>query len=162
MLKKHVRLIITTLVIISTVSVISFISLNKESKALIVPDKNATNTEKPVDADKNKTPGEIKLDKLIHNGKPTVVYFTSEYCRDCIQVKPIIESLEKKYTGKVNFLTVDIRKQSAISKAAIKKFKILGVPMTVFIKKDGTKLKTLSGYYPESSFEDNLTTIIEE
>lgn len=156
MLKKHLRLILTSLLIISTVSVFTILSLNKESKALIVAD------DKKTEIDKNKTPGEISLERLIRNGKPTVLFFTSEYCRDCIQVKPIIENMEKKFTNKVNFLTIDIREKSDLGNAAIKKFRILGVPMTVFLKKDGTKTEILSGYYPESSFEHQLNTIIEK
>ncbi|MGD9579932.1 MAG: thioredoxin family protein [Vampirovibrionia bacterium] len=162
MLIKHYRLIITTLVIFSIVSIASILLLNNDSKALMVADNKEPSTHKVTMTDKNKTPGDTELEELINNGKPTVIYFSSEYCRDCQQVKPIIKNLEKKYSKKANFLTIDIRENSSIAKAAIKKYKILGVPMTVFVKKDGTKSKIISGYYPENSFETQITTIIEE
>ena len=157
MLNKYKKTIITALVVIISVLSVSYLLSNNQSRADKVEEK--PKVVKKVD---KSTPGDRNLESIITNGKPTVLYFTSEYCRDCIQVKPIIEKLQLTYKDKVDFIIADIRAQDPLSKAAIKKYRVLGVPITVFVKKDGTKYKSLAGYYPEDSFTKQIDVMLEE
>jgi thiol-disulfide isomerase/thioredoxin len=97
--------------------------------------------------------GQEQLNSYIYNGKPSVLFFTSQFCRDCQDVKPIIKELEKKYEDKINFITIDVRATDAMSKEAIKTFRVLGVPLTIFLNKKGSKEKSLAGSYPQDSYE---------
>ncbi|MEW5822697.1 MAG: thioredoxin family protein [Cyanobacteriota bacterium] len=159
MIKKYNKLTTTTILLIVSILCISYFTLSSLSKP--VKDDSKPKTKITKDTSKS-TPGKALLEETLQNGKPTVLYFTSEYCRDCLQVKPIIDKLEKKYSESVNFLIIDVRAKDSLSKEAIKKFKILGVPIAIFVKKDGTKSKVLAGYYPENAFEENITTLLEK
>ena len=159
MIKKYTKHITTFLIVIISITCLTYLTLNKESKAIKEPEKTTTKATKVVSKD---TPGGKQLNEILSNGKPTVLYFTSQYCRDCQQVKPIIEKLQKKYSESVDFLIVDVRAKDSLSKAALRKYRILGIPITIFIKKDGTKVKTLASLNPKVKFKNYLKALPEK
>jgi thiol:disulfide interchange protein DsbD len=154
--KRGVNLIATMLILVISAFVLLFMGFNKESEA----SKQAEETKAPEVKIHKDSAGEEQLNLYIRNGKPTLLYFTSDYCRDCQEVKPVIESLKKKYEDQVDVLIVDIRASDALSKEAIKQYRVLGVPMTVFVKKDGSKYKVVPGSYPEETYERHVQAIL--
>lgn len=106
------------------------------------------------------TPGEKQLNTYINKGKPSIILFTSQYCRDCIEVKPIINKLETLHKDKINFLTIDVQKTDALGEAAINKYKVFGVPFVVFIKKDGTLQKSFIGSRTEDTYKQQLELLL--
>jgi len=81
--------------------------------------------------------------------------FYAEWCPPCQQMKPVLEELEKEFTGRVAFRKVDVDNEP--SEAA--KFKVLSVP-TFVILKDGEevsrKVGALSQEILQSWIEENL------
>lgn len=137
--------------------------LRSDNISIIRTDKKllSINKTKKVAVQKPKS-GEEVLEGLITNGKPSIIYFTSDYCRDCQQVKPVIKKLEDSYKDKINFLTVDIRENSSLNKAAIRKYRVFGVPLVVFIKKDGTKQKIINSFNPIDTYKNQTEILLKD
>lgn len=159
MIKKDFKTLLTYLLIALSVLSIFYFFTNTETMAKKDDDKPKTTTKKTIT---NLPPGEIELNKILTNGKPTVIYFGSSFCKDCQQVKPVVEKLQKSHEEEIDFLIVDVRDKDPLSKAAIKKFRVLGVPLTVFVKKDGSKQTVFAGFYPESNFEEQIEIILKK
>lgn len=51
------------------------------------------------------------------NELPLFVTITTDTCYACKQLKPIIEELEYEYSGKVNFITLNVSSRSSIEEA---------------------------------------------
>lgn len=93
---------------------------------------------------------------------PSVIHFTQAFCRDCHTVKPYIESLQQQYKGKITFTIVDIKNEDPQTKELIKKYRILGVPTTVFLNKAGEKQKVLGGIYPEDRYKEESAALLKK
>lgn len=158
--KKRNKVIATGIIMSLIVFFAAYTTFNHNNSAIKAADKPEVKT---VHKKKQKkgTIGDQQLNMIIENGKPSIVYFTSQFCRSCQQVKEIIKELEKEYEGKVDFLVVDIRANDSLTKAAMKKYRVLGVPMTIFVKKDGTKQKVFADYYPKENFENQVKILLE-
>lgn len=51
------------------------------------------------------------------NDNPLFVTITTDTCYSCKKLKPVIEELEYEYSGKVNFITLNISSKSQIEEA---------------------------------------------
>lgn len=71
--------------------------------------------------------------------RPSVVYYSADWCGSCRVVGPTIEQLEKKYTN-VSVYNVDVDEQPIISKEV----GIRALP-TVMAFKEGSKLHDIRG-----------------
>lgn len=178
-MKYNKQILTAILVTLLAVSAVIALGNNNESKStknelieFILGSNNSSiigknkdllsfNKTKNVAVQKPKT-GEEVLKSLITNGKPSIISFTSDYCRDCQQVKPIIKKLEDSYKNKINFLTIDIRENSSLNKAAIRKYRVFGVPLVVFVKKDGTKQKIINGFNPMDTYKNQTDILLKD
>lgn len=87
---------------------------------------------------------------------PAVIDFYADWCGPCRTMTPILENLEKKYAGRVNFYKVNIEEQSDI--AAM--FKVRSIPTLLFVPIKGTP--TIStGLIPADRIERGLLEVIE-
>lgn len=84
-----------------------------------------------------------------------VVDTWTPWCPPCKMLAPVIESLAKKYVGKIVFgkLNVDEYKEIA------QRYEIMGVP-TLLIMKDGKLVDRIVGAIPEPLLEKKLKTFL--
>lgn len=93
--------------------------------------------------------------EIIQGDVPVLVDFHATWCGPCKTMSPIVESLGKKYQGKVRILKVDVDK----NQAAATKYKVRGVPTFLLFKK-GEILWRQSGAIPENQLDQILTSHI--
>lgn len=78
------------------------------------------------------------------NGLPSVIDFYATWCGPCQQISPLFHQLEEKYSGKVNFVSVDV---DADSETAMK-YAVEAMPTFVFLDADGKEVDRLVGADP--------------
>lgn len=118
----------------------------------------------------------IKRDDL--KGKPTVLIFWQVYCHSCKDELPKMSKLAKEYKGKVNFyavviLTRDIplieetRRKWGFDlpillgdSLIMRKYKIIGTPITYILDKDLNIVKVLYGRQKEEKIRKILNGLI--
>lgn len=89
-----------------------------------------------------------------HSPLPVVVMFYAVWCGKCAMMKPIVEELEEKYRGRINFYEVEI--EESVILAADYDADI--VPTFVFMEK-GEFLGSMQGIIEEDLFEQRLQKI---
>lgn len=74
-----------------------------------------------------------------------LVDYWAPWCHPCLMLAPTIESLSKKYAGKIKFgkLNTDENMKTA------SEFGIMSIP-TIILFKDGKEIKRISGAMPEN------------
>ena len=74
--------------------------------------------------------------KELANTKITYLFFGTEWCGDCVMMKPIVEELAKHFAQDkdVSFINVDAE-ESLLFRDEQSKYKVLKIPTHVFLKK---------------------------
>ncbi len=120
--------------------------------------------------------------KIVKNqdikGKPTVLIFWGINCHSCKRELPQINSLYKKYKGKVNFFAVvidenDIKEIKKKKKQwgfdipvligerdTIYRFRVIGVPMMLILNKEGKIFKKFFGVQENEKVEKLIKTLL--
>ena len=76
------------------------------------------------------------------NGKPMIIDFSATWCPPCRQLKPIFEDLEKEFSDRINFLTVDVDQYPELSQ----KYNVQSIPNIIFLDKDGQIQNNIVGF----------------
>ena len=71
---------------------------------------------------------------MVDYGLPMIIDFGSDFCAPCIEMKPILQELNKKYRGKVIIKYVDVYEFEKFTKY----YPVTILPTQVFIDADGT------------------------
>lgn len=117
-------------------------------------------------------------------GKPTVVNFWATWCGYCVNELPDFDVLYKEYGNKVNFMMVDLpdgqRETESAARSFIKNhgysFPVYfdlngsaskayvdgGIPVTVFVDKEGNILEKHIGMMHETSIREYLEKMVGE
>jgi thioredoxin 1 len=89
-------------------------------------------------------------------GKPTLLYFTGEYCTVCkFQQSPIVESLAAKFSDAVAIKQVDVSTEPELAS----KYKVLTLPTTVVVNPQGQVAHINYGLADLTRLETQLTAI---
>ena len=86
---------------------------------------------------------------ISENGLPMVVDFSATWCPPCRELKPIFEQLKDQYSGKVDFVSVDVDSMPQLAE----KYNIHSIPALVYISPDGKELYRTVGFIPEDSIK---------
>ena len=86
--------------------------------------------------------------------KLSLVDFSAEWCGPCKMLHPVLNSLTKELSDKVNFLTVDIDKDPA----AANQFGVRGVP-TMVIFHGGKEIDRMVGFRDKASLKKDLEAL---
>lgn len=77
---------------------------------------------------------------VINNPRPVLVDFYADWCGPCKAQAPILEAFSGDYEGKVDFVKVDVDKNTELSK----QYGVRSIP-TLVIFKDGNAVNTHVG-----------------
>ena len=89
--------------------------------------------------------------KVLKSATPVFVDFWAPWCGPCKMSAPVLEELEKEYSGKITFLKVNVDENTASSS----KFQILSIPTTILFKA-GQEIGRQVGFSGKNGFEDLL------
>jgi thioredoxin 1 len=92
------------------------------------------------------------VDKARSSGKPSLVDFGSTGCRPCDMLAPILETLKKKYAGKLNVLFIHVGQEQILAA----RYGIQTIPMQFFYDKDGKEVFRHVGFWPQAEIEKKL------
>jgi thioredoxin 1 len=92
------------------------------------------------------------VDKARSSGIPTLVDFGSTGCRPCDMMTPILESLKKKYSGKLNILFVHVGKEQIL----VARYGIQTIPVQVFFDRSGKEVFRHTGFFAQTEIENKL------
>jgi len=106
----------------------------------------ATGSDTQSDADFRKAAG---------SGKPMVVDFGANSCIPCRQLRPILQKVQKTYTGKVEILVIDIRYNQKLAD----EYKIRVIPTVVFFDRTGKEVLRHQGFMTEEKIKEQLAKI---
>jgi thioredoxin 1 len=92
------------------------------------------------------------VDKARSSGKPSLVDFGSTGCRPCDMLAPILETLKKKYDGKLNVLFIHVGQEQILAA----RYGIQSIPMQFFYDKDGKEVFRHLGFWSQVEIEKKL------
>jgi len=85
---------------------------------------------------------------------PVIVMFYADWCSKCAMMKPIAESMERKYRSQIKFCKIDIDESVSLAET----FTANVVPTFVFFK-NGQIEAVFSGIIEETIFEQRIKKI---
>lgn len=86
---------------------------------------------------------------------PTVVDFYADWCGPCKQLAPILDNMEKKYVGKVQFMRINVDEQPDLAR----EFAVQSIPTLFFLTTDGIVDQTV-GVIPESELDAKINALL--
>lgn len=95
--------------------------------------------------------GEIS-DKLVMNGKPTIIDFNATWCGPCRQMAPIFHKLAKEFGKDFNFVSIDVDKNPELAQ----KYNVQSIPAFVFLNDEGKEANRIVGAVPENELREEL------
>jgi thiol-disulfide isomerase/thioredoxin len=95
------------------------------------------------------------VDRARRSGKPTLVEFGAPGCAPCDQMKPILFELKKKFSGKLNILSIHVGQERVLGA----RFEIQVIPVQIFFDKNGREVFRHTGYFPQAEVEQKLSQV---
>jgi thiol-disulfide isomerase/thioredoxin len=92
------------------------------------------------------------VDRVRLSGKPTLVEFGGPGCPPCEMMTPILADLKKKFTGKLNVLSIHVGQEQILAT----RFGIQVIPVQVFFDKNGLEVFRHTGFFPLEMIEKKL------
>ena len=89
-------------------------------------------------------------------GLPQVIDFNATWCGPCRMFAPTFEKMEKKYEGKITFLSVDVDENPDMSA----QYEVQSIPTVVYIDAEGKTVDVTVGLLSEEEFEARLQKLL--
>ena len=87
------------------------------------------------------------LAKAMKEKKIVMLELGSVGCIPCEQMRPVMSKLSSTYTGKLEVIFVDVRKDTEPAR----RFRVFGIPTQVFLDRNGKEFHRHVGYYAYES-----------
>ncbi len=88
---------------------------------------------------------------VLQSEKPVLVDFWAGWCRPCLMVAPIVDELAKEYSGKINFVKIDVDQNPKIAT----RYGIMSIPALIIFKK-GEPVSNIVGFRPKEELKRSL------
>ncbi len=124
------------------------------SVALFLGLRTETNSVSLTTLDEQSTPIEVALG----NGKPTLMEFYANWCTSCQAMAPNIAQLKQQYPESVNFVMLNVDNTKWLPE--ILKYRVDGIPLFVFLNKDGVAIAQTIGEQPRTVMAANLEALV--
>lgn len=95
-------------------------------------------------------------EKVLKAKNPVLVDFWATWCRPCLMVAPIVDELAEKYSGKIDFVKVDVDQNPKTAAS----YNVMSIP-TILIFKNGKPVSHMVGLRPKAELARNLDTALE-
>lgn len=82
-------------------------------------------------------------------GLPVIMDFSASWCPPCQQFKPIFEEAKDRYSGQIEFKTIDVDAEKELAQ----QFNITSIPAIVFIDAEGNEINRIIGFTDKDSFD---------
>lgn len=89
-------------------------------------------------------------------GLPQVIDFNATWCGPCRMFAPTFEKMEKKYEGKITFLSVDVDENPDMAA----QYEVQSIPTVVYINAEGKTVDVTVGLLSEEEFEARLQKLL--
>ncbi|MFN8521931.1 MAG: TlpA disulfide reductase family protein [Chloroflexota bacterium] len=113
-----------------------------------------------------------------HAGAPLVINFWASWCLPCEDEAPALEQASRRYSGRVQFLGIDVQDSDAAARAFLDRFNVSysngrdasgeiavdygmsGVPETYFVRTDGTIARKWQGPLDSRRIDDLMADLL--
>ena len=89
-------------------------------------------------------------------GLPQVIDFNATWCGPCRMFAPTFEKMEKKYAGKITFLSVDVDENPDMAA----QYEVQSIPTVVYINAEGKTVDVTVGLLSEEEFDARLQKLL--
>lgn len=87
--------------------------------------------------------------------KVTLLDFYADWCGPCIAMKPIMEEIEKEYSGKIEFKKINVDKEQA----STQRYQVMSIPTLIF-EKDDKIIDQITGHVDKKMIADKINELL--
>ena len=93
---------------------------------------------------------------VLHAEKPVLTDFWAAWCRPCLMVAPILDELAEEYSGRINFVKVDVDQNPKTAA----RYGIMSIP-ALLIFKNGEPVSHIVGFRPKQELKQSLDAALD-
>ncbi len=119
-----------------------------------IDDKRPLNDEVSAEMNDSEIPlvTENPLAKALTSKRPVLADFGRGTCIPCKMMLPILEKLQREYTGKVEILILDVGEYASLSR----KYRVMMIPTQIFFDSSGKEVSRHQGFMAEDDIVAQL------
>ena len=93
--------------------------------------------------------------EVIKSTLPVLVDLWAPWCRPCLMVAPVVDSLAEKYNGRFKFCRLNVDENPRIAA----RYRIMSIPTLMFFK-GGEVVDTVIGAVPERALQPKIDELL--
>ena len=94
-------------------------------------------------------------DEVIKSALPVLVDLWAPWCRPCLMVAPVVDSLAEKYNGRFKFCRLNVDENPRVAA----RYRIMSIPTLMFFK-GGEAVDTVIGAVPERALQPKIDELL--